>query len=110
MLTAFEKQGSGIIGCNIFPFPIYWHLQSYLLEFHNLSRIFNFFLSILFLKMYQCVGLGWTVWKVTIDCQKSEEIDINILVNKQYYRFVKETIIRFHNTLARRNFPHCLFL
>ena len=43
-----------------------WHLQGYVLEFHN----FNFVLSIIFFKMYQC--WGWTVWKVTIDCYKSD--------------------------------------
>ena len=29
-----------------------WHLQGYVLEFYNLSRLFNFVLSILFLKTY----------------------------------------------------------
>ena len=32
------------------------HSQGYLLEFHNLSRLITVLLSILFLKMYHCLG------------------------------------------------------
>ena len=32
------------------------HLQGYLLEFHNLSRLITVLLSILCLKMYYCLG------------------------------------------------------
>ena len=32
------------------------HLQGYLLEFHNLSRLITVLLSILCLKMYHCLG------------------------------------------------------